>query len=702
MIAFSRFSLFGLLFAFACAGPLLPTLVCGQDASPDGSEVQSLLERLRSEKAEEQIEAVVQLGSLGPYAQPAIEPLVNLLKTENPALRHESIVALGQIGPMAHDSADSLTGFLTSDNELLQSAALESLRRIGTASSEARTQIQLLCQNQNASLAISAIRCLVKIAGAENRELVQNSVPRLVEALGDTRADVRNEASVTLVEIGPSVVPAVAATLSGKDSRVQLKACEILGQLGADAASSVPDLLKHLKDDDELVVRAATAALGKIHAEPTTVLPAINALLQRKSAAVRIIAVRAIADYGPEAGDSASLMLNLLSDENMMLRASAADALGRTGDARGEVIEALIKALSDENAPVTLNAANALSNLGAPAVPALVQKLADKNYRRLVIEVLGEIGAGAEAAVPALVELLSQAGDDADLRREIFIALASIGPKATAATSAMMKILQDPATPDAQAGATYVLARIGEKKALPVLQQLIKVASDERVLRSAAWALVTLDPQNAENVKLVMPHLLKATSAELPLVRKEAMTAFTTLGPAAIAALPSLLEHAATDTDASVRMQSLQGLAAILAPASQALPVAIASLDDPDAKVRNAARYLLGTLGKEAHSAAPLLRETLRRGDELDRILSAWALVHVEPSKENAQAAIPLLLTALQHPNPRVRVEAAATLGTIGAGSKEVRSALEAAQNDQDPLVKEAVDTALKAVMKRP
>ena len=699
MTAFFRISLFGLLCTSACTGFVFSCPVCGQDAAPDAPDVQSLLEQLRSEKVEEQIEAVVQLGSFGPYAQPAIDPLVELLKTENPSLRYECIVALGHIGPMAHDSADSLTGFLTSDDELLQSAALESLRRFGTASPVAQAQIRRLCQNQNASLAISAVRCLVIIAGADD-QLVQTSIPRLVKALGDTRPEVRNEASVTLVEIGPAVVPAVAATLSGNDPRVQLKACEILGQLGADAASTVSALLTRLNNDDELVVRAATTALGKIHAEPAKVLPALNALLKRKSAAVRIVAVRAIADYGPEARDSADLMLNLLSDDSIMLRASAVDALGRTAVARVDVIEALVKALSDGNAQVTLNAANALSHIGTPAVPALVQKLADEDCRRLVIEVLGEIAAGAESAVPALVELLSHIGDDADLRREVFIALASIGPKATGATSAMMKILQDPATADAQAGASYVLARIGEKKALPVLQELIKVATDERVLRSAAWALVTLDPQDAENVKLAMPHLLQATSSETPLVRKEAMTAFTTLGPVAIAALPSLLEHAANDADASVRTQSLHGLAEIQAPAAQALPVAIASLDDPDVKVRNAARYLLGSLGEAAHGTAPLLRESLRRGDELERVLSAWALVHVAPSKENAQAAIPLLLTALQHPNSRVRAEAAITLGTIGAGSKEVRTALEAAQNDEDPIVKNAVVEALKAVTK--
>ncbi len=699
MMAFFRISLFGLLCAFACTGAF-STSVCGQDALPDATDLKSLVERLRSGKAEEKFEAVVQLGSLGPYAQPAIQPLVDLLKTENPGLRYECIVALGQIGPMAHDSADSLTGLLTSDDELLQSAALESLRRIGTASPEALTQIRRLCQNKNSSLAISAIRCLVMISGADD-ELVQNSIPHLVAALGDPRADVRNEAAVTLVEIGSAVVPAVAGSLSANDPHVQMKACEILGKFGDDAASTIPALLTLLQNDNEMVVRAATTALGEIHADPAAVLPALSALLQRKSAAVRIIAVRAIADYGPAAGDSAALMLSLLADDSIMLRASAVDALGRTGDSRVEVIEALVKALSDGHAPVTLNAANALSHIGTPAVPALVQKLADEHYRRLVVEVLGEIGAGAESAVPALVELLSRVGDDLELRREVFIALASIGPKATVATPAMMKILQDPAAGDARAGAAYVLARIGEKKALPVLQKLITVAEEERVQRSAAWALVTLDPRNAESVKLAMPYLLQATSSDIPFVRKEVMTAFTTLGPAAIAALPSMLEHAANDADASIRMQSLHGLAEIKAPAAQALPVAMASLDDPDAKVRNAARYLLGTLGKEAHAAAPLLRESLRHGDELDRILSAWALVHVEPSKENSQAAIPLLLTALQNPNPQVRLETAITLGTIGAGSPEVRAALETAQNDEDPLVKDAVSKALKAVTQR-
>ena len=96
-----------------------------------------------------------------------------------------------------------------------------------------------------------------------------------------------------------------------------------------------------------------------------------------------------------------------------------------------------------------------------------------------------------------------------------------------------------------------------------------------------------------------------------------------------------------------------------------------------------------------------MLRETLRRGDELDRILAAWALVHVEPSKENTEAAIPLLLVALPNPNPPVRIEAANTPGKIGAESEEVRSGLESARDDIEPLVKNAVIKALKAANRR-
>lgn len=192
-----------------------------------------------------------------------------------------------------------------------------------------------------------------------------------------------------------------------------------------------------------------------------------------------------------------------------------------------------------------------------------------------------------------------------------------------------------------------------------------------------------------------------ATSADDPLVRKEVMTAIGKLGPALIAALPAMLEHAAIDSDDLVRMEALHCLVSIQAPAAKRLPVAITALESNNPRVRNAARYLPGTIGDDAHVAESVLGESLHGSDELKRLPSAWALVHVAPSNENIEAAIPLLLTASRDLNPDVRLEAAAALGKIGAGSKDVRAALQEAPGDTVPAVKEAVIMVLKTVQQK-
>ncbi len=656
--------------------------------------VGELRERLKTGSAEEQIEAVVRLGSLGPYAFSAVDDLAGLLESDNPAVRYECISALGEIGPLAHDAAGGLTQILSGDSALYQTAALESLRRIGTVSKEANVQIRRLCGSSDAAVATSAVRCLVAVDGTESNT-VTNAIPGLVNALGDDRAAVRNEAAITLMEVGGPVVPVVTNQLSNSEPLVRLKACEVLGGVGAQASSSVAKLVERLKDDDELVVRAAAQALGSIQSNPEEVLPALNELLQRKSTGVRIAAVRAIGDFGPVGKGSAQLVLPFLSDSNAILRASAADTLGRTGTDQPDVISGLVGALSDSSGGVTVKAANALSQIGAAAVPALVQKLADEGYRGLIVEILGEMGAGAESAVPALVTLIGTQPADKELQREIFITLASIGPAASAATPAMMKILQDPAAEDAHAGAVYVLARAGEQKAVPAMKQLIASGKNERAVRAAAWALVMLQPTNPENAAIAIPHLLVAAGSENELARREAISALTLLGPAAKAAQSTLLEHAASDPVAAVRSGSLHALGEIRAPAEQALPIAMASLEDPDATVRNAARYLLGRIGREAMSAEPKLKETLRRGNDFERILSAWALVQISPSPETFQAAVPLMLLALHHERPQVRAEAATTLGVIGRDVKEVPAALESALKDGNPAVEEAARKAL-------
>lgn len=665
------------------------------DESPDTPDVTTLRNALKSSgSTDEQMEAASQLGAMGPYAFEAVPDLVSMLKSEDPGVRGECIYALGEIGPVAHEATDSLLEFLKSDSPMDLTAALESLRRIGSipADPDAREWITVLCSHPDAAVHTAAIRYRLVVTDYD-ANVVRSSKPALLRALAESRDAVRNEAALTLIEIGDSSVPQVTEQLQSVQPMVRLKACDILGRIGPSAASAVPKLLPRLQDEDELVVRAAATALGNIHAEPGTVLPALLKLLPGGSVARQITVVRALGDFGMAASDSTDSVLRLLSSDNAMLRTAAADTLGQIFNGRTDVVEALVKSLSDPNGTVTVHAANALSQIGPAAVPALTAKLSDAAWRGLVVEILGEIGSGAESAVPALAELLNT--EDQPLRREAFIALASIGPKANAAVPTLLKILDSPAVDDRQAGAAYVLAHVGAQQAVPRLKQLLASSQNEQVLMATAWALVTLQPGNTEIAGQALPLLLKALSSENALARREALTAISSLGAAAQSALPALLERAASDEIPAVRAEALHGLAEIKASSPQVLPVALASLQDPDPNVRNAARYLAGRLGPAARDAVPLLKESARQGTDFDRVLSAWALVQIDPTEEHSRMAIPLMLSALHHMNPRVRVEATQTLETIGSHSPEIIGALESIQADEDASVRAAVKQAL-------
>jgi HEAT repeat protein len=236
---------------------------------------------------------------------------------------------------------------------------------------------------------------------------------------------------------------------------------------------------------------------------------------------------------------------------------------------------------------------------------------------------------------------------------------------------------------------------MGEKKALPVLKTLAGRTQDEQTRRAIAWALVTLEPGNSEHAAVALPYLLKSASADRALVRKESLVALAKLGSLAADAIPVILERAEKDADDAVRAQALQALADIGAPADKVLLVAVASFNDRAPEVRLAARYVLGKLGSAAKPTEAQLQEATRVGSDFERILSAWALVNVAPSPEHTALALPLILSAAEHQEARIRAEVAKTLGEIGTASDEARKALEILSADSDESVRFAAGNAL-------
>ena len=138
----------------------------------------------------------------------------------------------------------------------------------------------------------------------------------------------------------------------------------------------------------------------------------------------------------------------------------AARTLGRIGP---EAIPALIPILKEEeNYEVRSAAAYALGEMGAaavPAVPALIEALEDEEslVRTVTAEALGKIGPGAVEAVPALAKAMTM-GPVGDFRA--VYALGSIGPEAVEAVPALIETLEHHLSHDMDAAVYYTLVQI--------------------------------------------------------------------------------------------------------------------------------------------------------------------------------------------------------------------------------------------------
>jgi serine/threonine protein kinase len=192
-----------------------------------------------------------------------------------------------------------------------------------------------------------------------------------------------------------------------------------------------------------------------------------------------------------------------------------------------EEVTQLMGGLSEPDANARWKAAEALGNLGAqagPAVPALVPLLSDRQetVRWRTAEALGKIGPAAREAVPALVRGLSETGL---LATESAKALGRIGSAAREAVPALSNGLRHP---------------------------------DVYFRREVAKALVRIGPDAAGAV----PALIDALRDKDKVVRLETARALGRMGGAARSAVPALTA-ATKDSDDLVKRAAAQSLEAI-------------------------------------------------------------------------------------------------------------------------------------------
>jgi HEAT repeat protein len=244
-------------------------------------------------------------------------------------------------------------------------------------------------------------------------------------------------------------------------------AIKALGILGNPAGA--PALLPFLATDK----RAATATSLGLMKTPLAIEPLL-AQVRKGDEVYRNAAVLALYRIGRPAFPA--LVRELKSPDAVMRQVAAAALVGSKSTA---VTGPLMAAITDGDPEVRRSAALALGwRNNTAAVAPLVARLTDQNWRVVDAAVtgLGEIGI---AAVPQLLTVAGQTGQDTTVSFQVSQALTAMGTKVV---PSLIAALSNP-NPRVQQWSAVALGAIGDQRAVPALKAL-----EARSTGDVAWA----------------------------------------------------------------------------------------------------------------------------------------------------------------------------------------------------------------------
>lgn len=424
-----------------------------------------LLRALEDKSSLVRAQAATALGRLGEKAQGAVPRLVLLLGDEESgelfsfpfikSVRAFAGQALREIGPSAIPAViEALES--SADPKVREGAAIV-VRDFGLDWKEAPAALAEALDDSEAVVRTIAIEGLAR-HGTKTRA----QLPRLAELIeADLSEPVRVAAIGALEPIDPcgdDSLGALQGALKDRSALVRSVAAMALGRLGTKAEPAVPVLMELLADDQirahaysadfagsREVCGDAAEALGRIGATAKQALPALAKLREDRShtALTRAIAAIAIVGIVPDDADAMTGFAAALDDDELWSDCTEVlTALDELGAKAKPAAPAIRKRLHAEDSIVRWAAIRALARVeGAAALPDLVLLLKHEELstRCDAAYEVGELGADAKAAVPALVELLSDPpNEDGDSAQGA--AASALGKIGTAARSALPKL----------------------------------------------------------------------------------------------------------------------------------------------------------------------------------------------------------------------------------------------------------------------
>jgi cyclophilin family peptidyl-prolyl cis-trans isomerase/HEAT repeat protein len=452
----------------------------------------------------------------------------------------------------------------------------------------------------------------------------------LLRLLTDDEARTRRRAALAIGRVGlPEAVPALQQALSDPEFEVRQMAAFALGLIGDPSAR--PALLNALKDSEPTVQGRAAEALGTIgdksDAQPITVMVfalvqagALNNIapdelsypLSPQTEAVRL-GLYALVRLASFDGIASSVLMggNGAPVSNWW---PVAYALGRAGDPRA--VPALTALVAT---PGRFTAAFAVRGLGAlkaqAAAPAL-RDIVDKRQRdrAVVIEAMRALAAMGDGASRTLFEkMLADGAIDPTLRLEAATALASL--HSADSLDFVIDLMTDPA-PGIRAAALRALAAIDSETFLTTLSGL-DPDRDWTVKIALADALATLP--SAQGQARLVSMLQDRDQRVVPAVLRALVAS------KAADAEKILLDHLKAD-DFVVRATAANGLAELKATgAVRALYDAYQATAGDSAYGARAA-ILTAVNSLDPMAARPMLQQALQDRDWAVRVKAAMLL----------------------------------------------------------------------------
>jgi HEAT repeat protein len=408
-----------------------PELMVGAGAGGP-EDVGSLLPELKSADPRARREAAEELGRIGGAAHAALAPLEQALQDPSGDVRVAAASAIAAIDPARADAAVRVAADALKDpSGPARRAAAWVLGDLGARAAPAGPALSAMLGDPDGELRWAAANALGEIGAA-----AAVAIPGLVGMLGDKSANLRAAAADALGAIGgeargPAEAPLTKA-LQDSDLGARRSAARALLELGTQNPDAVRLLAEGKADYWEyantlaFLVRTGGPAAG----------PCVAEGVKHPNHEVRMAASNLLMQLPAEQYRSGmGFLIEGLKDGHYFVRARCAHAILNLAPQAKPAVPGLLQLIKDKMHDDWEGRAYAAVALGTMGVrdpvmlPALVEGLEQKPYkelRRLSARFLGEWGAEAKAAVPALVAAARDA--DADLARVAGDALKRVAP----------------------------------------------------------------------------------------------------------------------------------------------------------------------------------------------------------------------------------------------------------------------------------